>query len=132
MSALPEGALHPIESNQFQTVAIERPDDTILTDEEIYQLKGGNNIFLTKFILGAAAGLGYIHFKGELVTFRIRGLTFFWANLLCISAMLLTQRVYLKQNGLYNRYKAHQLALYHRYVLNMGEITENKKKPKFH
>lgn len=132
MSALPQGALNPLPSNHFQALAIERPDDTILTDEEVYQLKGGDKFFITKFLLGAVTSLGYIHSKGELTTFRIRGLTFFWANLLCISTMLLAQRIYLKQNGLYERYKAHQLALYHRYVLNMAEITQNKKKPKFH
>ena len=135
MSALPHGALHPMKSNKFQALAIEQPDNTILTDEEVYELKGGDKFFAAKFGAGLLAAFGYLQISGrvaELRAIRVTGPTFFWANVFCFGTMILAQRIYLESNGLYPRYKAHQLALYHRYILNMSQITADKKKPKFH
>jgi hypothetical protein len=135
MSALPHGALHPMKSNKFQALAIEQPDNTILTDQEVYELKGGDKFFLAKFGAGLLAAIGFLQVSGRFSEFRairVSGSTFFWANVVCFGTMILAQRLYLESNGLYPRYKAHKLALYHRYILNMSQINADKKKPKFH
>ena len=87
MSAIPEKAYRVIQiikklqiqtkkTNEFLETLVERTDDALLTDEEVYQLKGGDANFLVKTALGlGAAALFLIATKrtSELTRFNIRG-----------------------------------------------------------
>lgn len=135
MSALPNNIHQENKLNPIQQSAIEQPDDTILSDTEVYELKGGDSVFAIKALTGIVTAIAYIGAQRELSllrNFRIKSGTFIWANVFAIAAMSGVQYYYLKSSGKYARYKAHQLALYHRLVLNAGFMNENKKKPKFH
>lgn len=136
MSAISEISLNAKSNDKFLKNVIENPDDTILSDKEVYQLKGSDKIFAIKFLCGIGAGLGVLGLTGELAHLKskqsIKGLTFLYANIACVSTMALVQHFYLKYSGNYSRYKAHQLALYHRLILNFSEFDSNRKAPKIH
>lgn len=131
MSALPEQALHPLKPSQVLIDAIENPDNTILSDEQLFKLKGGNEFLLAKIGIGLGTALSIIGLE-NLRKLHIPFGVFFWANAVAVLTMTVSQSVYLRQSGGYDRYRAHRLALYHRYILNFAEINENKKKPRYH
>ena len=135
MSALPSNVFdeHPI--NDFSRNVVERTDDSILTDEQVYELKGGDFIFALKFAAGlGAVALSLIKTKkiNELTTFSLSSSTFFWNFLLGLGTMNLVQRIYMKTSGNNRRYMLHKSALFNRWVLNYSQIYSNKKKPKIH
>lgn len=135
MSSLPALAQEAQCSNKFIANAIERTDETLLTDDEVYQLKGGDNALLLKTAAGLASVFAFVALTGkahEFKTFSVQFSTFIWSNILFIGTASLFQSQYLTYTGNKDRYRAHQLALYHRFVLNMSYVKENKKKPKFH
>ena len=135
MSAIPVGAYTPQNSHPFLASAVEQTDRAILTNDQAYALKGGDQVFLAKVAAGlASAGLYVTLFERscEVRKFNVRGSTFFWSNVIGIGTMLLVQRLYLNYTGNYDRYRLHQLALFTRYIDNMGFIQSNKKKPKVH
>ena len=131
MSAIPQEAYYPLKTHSVLTNAVENIDNTILSDEEVYQLKGGDNVFVSKILFGIASGalfIGKEHLRKHYIPVGI----FLGANLFAFTAMAGFQKLYLIYTGNNARYNAHRIALYHRYVLNMSEISDNKKKPKYH
>ena len=135
MSALPENAHETIHKNKFLSTAIETPDNALLTDNEVYNLKGGDKMFALKVVAGLGAVSLFLCLTkrcNELTKFNISGGTFFWSNVIMISTMSFTQKLYLKFYSDESRYKLHQLALFNRFITNMNEVYSNKKKPKFH
>lgn len=58
MSALPK--LTQVKLPTCLNEPVENPDDALLTDDEVYQLKGGNNFFAIKAVGGIVAAATYI------------------------------------------------------------------------
>ena len=113
----------------------ERPDDALLSDEQVYQLKGGDSIFYSKIVVGILTGELYLILSGrakEVFRHQIKGSTFLKFNLAFLLGSSVFQYFYLISNGLYDRYHLHQSALYQRLLLNYAFMLENKKKPKIH
>ena len=136
MSALSSSAQFATSTNDFLSYVIEKPDDTILTDDEVYNLKGGDSIFGLKLLAGVTTGLAVLALCGEFQSLKklsgVKGVNFIYANLACLGSMALVQYYYLKSSGNYGRYRAHQLASYHRFVLNLSDYNANRKAPKKH
>ena len=135
MSAIPKQALSPSESNKFQALAIERTDDSLLSDKEVYNLKGGDSVFFLKLGVGLSAVFLYLTVFGklkEVKALKIQGTTFFWSNVTLLSSMGLTQSFFMKYTNREARYKLHQTALFSRFIENMNEVNLNRKKPKIH
>lgn len=135
MSAIPKSALTPNKSNNFQQAAVENTDDALLTDQEVYQLKGGDSIFALKLGLGLTAVLGFLRVSGRISQVRswnISGSTFLISNVILLGTMALTQSAYLRYINNWGRYKLHQTALFSRYIENSNEVHLNRKKPKIH
>ena len=58
----------------------ENTDDCILTDEEVYQLKGGDLGLATKAIVGLGVSIAYLAFTRrhqELLNFNVTGIIIF-------------------------------------------------------
>merc|ERR1711990_177107 len=88
MSALPEGALHPRKVGSFFENLAEHTDDALLTDEEVYNLKGGDGSLLMKTGFGLGAVVAYLILTkriNEVSNFAIRGSTFIFSNLIFLS-----------------------------------------------
>ena len=76
MSALPDGVRVPNKVHQFIAKPIEDTDNAILSDSEVYELKGGDKVFAAKVVAGlAAAGLYLTLFGrfGQIKNFHISG-----------------------------------------------------------
>lgn len=137
MSALPQNALVPSTStNRFLELANDRTDEAILSDRDVYELKGGDSFFVLKLGAGVGSFLLFSALTGRLPELRsmsLRSSTFFFGNLWALSGMSLAQNLYLRADqNRFARYKLHQHALFNRYVLNWGFVNENRKKPKVH
>lgn len=135
MSAIPLSAYTPQKTSNYLTYAMEETDKAILSHEDVYALKGGDQIFLAKAGVGLFSAAVFLKCSGrlcELQRFNIQGSTFFWANVFGISSMSLFQKGYINYTGQSERYRLHQLALFNRYINNMSYIMSNKKKPKIH
>jgi hypothetical protein len=106
-----------------------------LTDDQVWELKGGNTGFVFKTIFGLGAVGAYLFLTRryqELLRFEITGRTLLTSNLVFLSSALLYQRIYNFSTGNYGRLRLHQSATYQRSLLNYGFMLENKKKPKVH
>ena len=135
MSFIDRNTLQAKCKNQFQELAMERPDDCILSDSDVYQLKGGDKIFALKLLSGLGSVAGFLALTGrfkQLRTFEITGSTLFWSNVAMISTMSAVQLLYLKQSGLYERYKLHQNAFFSRFIDNQNHVNMYRKAPKYH
>ena len=76
MSALPIQALSPQDPGLFLKNLVENTDSSILSNDELYALKGGDKIFLTKLAVGLTFAYGYLLFSGrlnEVRNFHIQG-----------------------------------------------------------
>ena len=76
MSALPDGIRTPNSVHPFIAKPIEETDNSILSDKEVYELKGGDKVFLLKLLVGAGAAGAYLIFFNRLsqvCSFNIRG-----------------------------------------------------------
>jgi hypothetical protein len=115
---------------------IEKPDDALLTDNEVFMLKGGNAGLIAKSIVGLGAVFLYLAATkriNEIWRYEIRGSTILMSNAVFLSTCGLYQYVYcMSVNGTYSRLKLHRAALYQRFMLNYSFMLENKKKPKIH
>lgn len=88
MSALPKGINSPNSVHPFIAKAVEETDNSILSDKEVYELKGGDKVFLIKLAAGLGAAGAYIFLfnrVGQICSFNIRGKS---NNLLYFQAQL--------------------------------------------
>ena len=114
---------------------IEKTDDALLTDNEVFMLKGGNAGLIFKSIVGLGAVFLYLAATkriNEIWRFEIRGSTVLMSNAIFFSTCGLYQLMYSMSNGTYSRLRLHRAALYQRFMLNYYFLLENKKKPKIH
>ena len=117
------------------TTLVEHTDDALLTDDEVYQLKGGNVNFVFKTLLGlGAVGLYLVATRRvqELNRLEIRGSTFLTANAVFFLTTGLYQYLYCAKVGSQARLNLHRSALGQRFAFNYSYMLENKKKPKIH
>ncbi len=122
--------------SEFYTTLVERPDDALLSDDEVSLLKGGNAFFVAKTLVGLGAVAAYLLATkrvGELIRYEIRGSTLLTSNLIFLSTVGFFQYLYCTTfSGTYSRLKLHRAALYQRFIMNYSFMLENKKKPKIH
>lgn len=121
---------------------VERTDDTILTDDEVYQLKGGDANFIFKTMLGfGAVGLFLVFTKrvNQVMNFDMTGIykihiggTFVWCNAIFFGTASTYQFFYNRSRGLKDRLDAHNAALQLRFINNLHFMKENRKKPMIH
>ena len=120
----------------YYKTLIERPDDSLLTDNEVFKLKGGNGGLIVKSLVGLGAVLIYLTATkrvNEIFRFDIRGSTFLMSNVVFLSTCGAYQFLYcLSGNKSHSRLKLHRAALYQRFMLNYSFMLENQKKPKIH
>ncbi len=79
MSALPDGVRTPNSVHPFVAKPIEETDNSILSDKEVYELKGGDKVFLAKLLVGLGAAGAYLFLfnrLGQVCSFNIRGKEF--------------------------------------------------------
>lgn len=75
MSALPND-FKPRNPGKFLTNLVENTDSSILTDKEVYELKGGDQFLMAKVGLGILVTAGYLKFTGkfsEIITANLKG-----------------------------------------------------------
>ena len=120
----------------YYKTLIERPDDSLLTDNEVYKLKGGDKGLIVKSLVGLGAVFLYLTATKrvkEILRFDIRGSTLLMSNLVFLSTCGAYQSLYcLSGRKTHSRLKLHRAALYQRFMLNYSFMLENKKKPKIH
>ena len=76
MSALPDGIRTPNSVHPYIAKPIEETDNSILSDKEVYELKGGDKIFLFKLLAGVAGAGAYLFLFNrvcQVSNFHIRG-----------------------------------------------------------
>ena len=66
MSALPDNVLNFPKVNSYLTNSVENTDCAILSDQEVYELKGGDNIAFAKVAVGLVSALAYLRLSGNL------------------------------------------------------------------
>ncbi len=145
MSAVPEQAYkvnylivintQPSKVSNYLSFLNERTDDALLTDEEVYQLKGGDSVLLTKCLVGLGTVGAYLVLRKkhhELFRFEITRSTFLMSNFLFFLSSMAYQAVYDVSSGNNFRLRLHHAALYQRFLINYQFLLENKKKPKIH
>lgn len=115
---------------------MEKTDDALLTDNEVFMLKGGNAGLILKSIVGLGAVLLYLTATkriNEISRFEIRGSTVLMSNAIFLSTCGVYQLWFcMFGNRTYYRLRLHRAALYQRFMLNYHFMLENKKKPKIH
>jgi hypothetical protein len=107
----------------------------LLTDDEVFKLKGGNSGFLLKCLVGFGAVFAYLTLSkriAELRRFEISGGTFFKSNLIFFGTIAAWQKFKDVSSGNEMRLRMHKSALFNRAMFNLGFVKDNKKKPKFH
>ncbi len=113
----------------------ERTDDALLTDDQVYQLKGGNSVFFTKLLIGFGTVGAYLFLRkrqNELLRFEISRSAFLMSNFLFFLSTITYQSFYNISSGNSSRLRLHQAALYQRFLINYQFLLSNKKKPKVH
>lgn len=66
MSALPDSLSNLPKVNSYLQNSVENTDCAILSDQEVYELKGGDNIALAKVALGLVSAFAYLRLSGNL------------------------------------------------------------------
>lgn len=120
--------------SEYYKILIEKTDDALLTDDEVYNMKGGNFGMISKALVGFGGVAAYLFFSkriAEVFRFEIRGSTFLKSNLVFFITAGLYQQLMLKENDS-NRLRLHHSALFQRFMLNYSFMLQNKKKPKIH
>ncbi len=113
----------------------ERPDDALITDDEVFQLKGGYYGLIFKSLFGFGAVFAYLLLTkriNEIKHLEIRGSTFLMSNLIFLSSATYCQTMMLNNSSNNGRYYLHKGALLQRLAFNLVYMNENLKKPKIH
>lgn len=123
---------------------VENTDSALLSDEEVYKLKGGDTNFLVKSTLGVGAVVLFLlgtkrinelrrfEVRGKHKMFKIKASTFLLSNLVFLSTATLYQKLYNEFFGVSRRLNLHKSALIHRFISNYSYMSTNRKKPIIH
>lgn len=75
-SALPQGVFTPQKTSTYLHELAKNPDRAIMSDDDVFAMKGGMPFFLTKFAMGLGATFGFLVLSGrlhEVKNFNIKG-----------------------------------------------------------
>merc|ERR1712032_988582 len=84
MSAIPLKSLETKQVSTYLRAINENTDDCILTDEEVYQLKGGDLGLTSKVLVGLGVSFAYLLLSRrhqEFLNFNVVGSTFMKTNM---------------------------------------------------